>query len=98
MKEFWPTKMELKRTTMLTAAKQGFGMSATANDVDAAYAAATTNFSEAHQATQTAVSNLTTSNAAYAAALPAILQQQQQQNAVLNMLVQQAANVEIHLQ
>ena len=64
MKEFWPSKMEIKRTTMSTATKQGIGMLATANDVDAAYAVATTNFSEAHQVTQTAVSNLMTSNAA----------------------------------
>jgi len=89
MKAFWPAKIDLKKTTSTTMAKQGFGMSAAEADD---FAAAAANFSEAHNAAQSSFNHLTTSNATMSNVLPAIQQQMQQQNAVLGMLCQQVAN------
>ena len=91
MKTFWPPKICLRRTTSITAGRLGFGMGAASNGPDP-YAAAMTNFGEAHHATQTAVSNLTNSNAALATALPALQQHMAQQGQVLAMLCQQVNN------
>ena len=54
--------------------KHGYGMLA-AEDAADSFAAAATNFSEAHNATQASFSNLTTSNATLADVLPSIQQQ-----------------------
>ena len=72
----------------ITASRLGFGMSGTISGADP-FAAAMTNFGEAHQATQSAMSNLTNSNAALATTLPALQQHMAQQGQVLAMLCQQ---------
>ena len=73
------------------AGRLGFGMSGTINGTDH-FAAAMTNFGEAHQATQSAMSNLTNSNATLALTLPALQQNMAQQGQVLAMLCQQVNN------
>ena len=63
--QFWKDKIQLKRDTNLNAGQFGFGMNANeaGGDVDAEFTNSVANFAQAHQKTQTTISNLTNTNA-----------------------------------
>ena len=78
-KNFWKAKIKLKADTSLNASQFGYGPNATdeqqTSDADAKYTNSVANFANAHNNTQSVISNLSSTNSQLHSVLPQIQQQ-----------------------